>query len=316
LKYSPEKDEAIIGSKSGATLNYGPFQNVGPTVGVTFQNAEQQVLSIHYEYDKPILSVVKYERAAEISHWGANLNIEDKVMLRNDGPKLKGQFSRLEYLQGRYYKKISSQILTNFILDLPAGIYQPYYYDLIGNVSTSRFRPGRQSAPGSKRPSQPGWLELRPRYPVMGGWNYSYTLGWDAPLADSVKYEAKTGQYVLGVPFMTPIPSAAVSEAEVKIILPEGAHVESVHPPFEVDEIYDGTHVAYLDTIGRPTIVFKKNSLTDEHKGMIYVTYTVPLSTHLRKPFAVATAMIGIFALAMIARRVDARIHLEKPKVA
>jgi oligosaccharyltransferase complex subunit alpha (ribophorin I) len=95
LKYSPEKDEAIIGSKSGATLNYGPFQNVGPTVGVTFQNAEQQVLSIHYEYDKPILSVVKYERAAEISHWGANLNIEDKVMLRNDGPKYVYQLLRL-----------------------------------------------------------------------------------------------------------------------------------------------------------------------------------------------------------------------------
>jgi oligosaccharyltransferase complex subunit alpha (ribophorin I) len=87
LKYSPEKDEAITGSKSATTINYGPFQSVGPTVGVTFQNSEQQVLSIHYEYDKPVLSVVKYERAAEVSHWGANLNIEDKVMLRNDGPK-------------------------------------------------------------------------------------------------------------------------------------------------------------------------------------------------------------------------------------
>lgn len=87
MKYSPEKDAAITGSKSGATINYGPLQNVGPTAGVTFQNTEQQMLSIHYEHDKPVLSVVKYERAAEISHWGANLNIEDKVTLRNDGPK-------------------------------------------------------------------------------------------------------------------------------------------------------------------------------------------------------------------------------------
>lgn len=87
MKYSPKKDEANIGTKSGATISYGPFQSVGPSVGETFQNTEQQVLSIHYEYDKPILSVVKYQRAAEVSHWGANLNIEDKVMLRNDGPK-------------------------------------------------------------------------------------------------------------------------------------------------------------------------------------------------------------------------------------
>jgi len=314
LKYSAKKEgDAIAGSKSGATINYGPFQNVGPTVGVTFQNTEQQTLSVHYEDDKPILSVVKYERAAEVSHWGANLNIEDKVMLCNDGPKLKGQFSRLEHLQGRYLKKISSQTLTHFVLDLPSGIHQPYYYDLIGNVTTSRFRSGRPSPPGLKRRS---WLELRPRYPVMGGWNYSYTLGWDAPLADSVKYEGKTGQYVLGVPFMTPIPGAAVNEAEVKITLPEGAHIESVHPPFGVDKMYDEVHTTYLDTIGRPSIVFKKLSLTDEHTGMIYVTYTVPLSAHFRKPFVVATAMIGIFSLAMIARRVDARLHVEKTKVA
>ena len=126
-------------------------------------------------------------------------------------------------MQTRYLKKVSPQTLSSLTLDLPAGIYQPYYYDLIGNVSTSRFRPGRPSPPGSKRPGQPGWLELRPRYPIMGGWNYSYTLGWDAPLADSVKFDAGTGQYVLGVPFMTPIPGAAVNDAEVKIILPEGA---------------------------------------------------------------------------------------------
>ena len=95
MKYSPEKDEAVIGSKLGAAVNYGPFQNAGPTVGVAFQNTEQQTLSIHYEHDKPILSVVKYERAAEVSHWGANLNIEDKVMLRNDGPKYVHQLLKL-----------------------------------------------------------------------------------------------------------------------------------------------------------------------------------------------------------------------------
>ena len=87
MKFSPEKDQTVIGSKAAATINYGPFQNVGPTVGVTPQTTGQQILSIHYEYDKPVLSVVKYERAAEVSHWGANLNIEDKVMLRNDGSK-------------------------------------------------------------------------------------------------------------------------------------------------------------------------------------------------------------------------------------
>jgi len=36
--------------------------------------------------------------------------------------------------------------------------------------------------------------------------------------------------------------------------------------------MHNEVHVTYLDTIGRPTVVLKKNSLTDEHKGMVYVS--------------------------------------------
>jgi oligosaccharyltransferase complex subunit alpha (ribophorin I) len=57
----------------------------------------------------------------------------------------------------------------------------------------------------------------------MGGWNYSFTLGWDSPLADSAGYDTSTGLYVAGIPVQTVIPGAIVNEAEVKIILPEGA---------------------------------------------------------------------------------------------
>jgi hypothetical protein len=36
--------------------------------------------------------------------------------------------------------------------------------------------------------------------------------------------------------------------------------------------MHNEVHVTYLDTIGRPVVVFKKSSLTDEHNGMIYVS--------------------------------------------
>ena len=97
-----------------------------------------------------------------------------------------------------------------------------YYYDLNGNVSTSRLRKSPSVAKGSKA-SQYSVLELMPRYPVLGGWNYSCTIGFDTPLQDSVGYDAKNGVYVVGVPVMTLIPGAVVDDAEVKIILPEGA---------------------------------------------------------------------------------------------
>lgn len=66
-------------------------------------------------------------------------------------------------------------------------------------------------------------LELKPRYPLLGGWNYSFTLGWDSPLADSVSYDKKTSKYTVEVPILTSIPDAVVTDAELKIILPEGA---------------------------------------------------------------------------------------------
>jgi oligosaccharyltransferase complex subunit alpha (ribophorin I) len=57
----------------------------------------------------------------------------------------------------------------------------------------------------------------------MGGWNYTFTLGWDSPLADSASVDKATGKYIVQVPVWTPIPASVVNEAEVKIILPEGA---------------------------------------------------------------------------------------------
>ena len=104
-------------------------------------------------------------------------------------------------------------MLKQLTLHLPAGIRDAYFYDLIGNVSTSHLRAGLAESV----------LELRPRYPLLGGWNYSFTLGWDAPLADEGRYDAASGRWLVGVPIMTAIPGAVVDDAHVKIILPEGA---------------------------------------------------------------------------------------------
>jgi oligosaccharyltransferase complex subunit alpha (ribophorin I) len=57
----------------------------------------------------------------------------------------------------------------------------------------------------------------------MGGWNYSFTLGWDSPLADSASWDKQSRRYIVQVPIMTAIPGAVVDDAELKIILPEGA---------------------------------------------------------------------------------------------
>ena len=136
--------------------------------------------------------------------------------------RLKGHFSRIEYQSQRYFNRIPSHILPSLALLLPAGIQNAYYYDLIGNVSTSSLNIS-PSVPKDKQGSSFSVLDLRPRYPLLGGWNYSFTVGWDAPLQDSTSYDAKTGKFIVEVPIMTPIPGAVINEEELNIILPEGA---------------------------------------------------------------------------------------------
>ncbi|KAJ7904502.1 Ribophorin I [Mycena olivaceomarginata] len=279
-------------TKSGATVTYGPYNNVAASANEQFVSKHQQPVFVHYDYEYPVLQVPKLKRAAEISHWGANLNIQDDIHLRNAGPALKGHFSRLEHQSQTFYKRSAPHVIPGLTLHLPAGIRNTYFYDLNGNVSTSRLRTA-PSVPKEAQISQYSLLELKPRYPIMGGWNYTFTLGWDSPLADSASVDKATGKYIVQVPVWTPIPRRDVEFAT----------------PFPVVSSSLSTHTTYLDTIGRPAITLHFKNLTERHAQPIFVTYNVPLSAHLKKPIAVAVAFFSVFAFALVTRRIDLRIH-------
>lgn len=126
-------------------------------------------------------------------------------------------------------RRVAPQVITSLSYVLPPRISSPYYYDLVGNVSTSNFR-SSEPAPGQVRlPSSAAGktssLELKPRYPLMGGWNFTYTIGYDSPIEDSVRRRDVDGKrgYVLRVPFLTAIKDVASDEVELSIRLPEGA---------------------------------------------------------------------------------------------
>jgi oligosaccharyltransferase complex subunit alpha (ribophorin I) len=73
-------------TKSGATITYGPFYDIEP-VTPRFIREYQQRIEVHYGYELPVLEVITLKRAAEISHWGANLNIQNEIQLHNAGPE-------------------------------------------------------------------------------------------------------------------------------------------------------------------------------------------------------------------------------------
>lgn len=72
-------------SHIGNVITYGPFRNFAPSASDVFD--EQQTMQIHYPYEYPLVEIASYHRHAEVSHWGANLNIDDNIHLRNVGPE-------------------------------------------------------------------------------------------------------------------------------------------------------------------------------------------------------------------------------------
>lgn len=74
-------------TKSGAFLTYGPFEKTSP---ISLQGKGTNYVAqarVHFVHDMPVVSMVTLDRHVEVSHWGDNLATEDRIWLRNDGPK-------------------------------------------------------------------------------------------------------------------------------------------------------------------------------------------------------------------------------------
>ncbi len=170
---------------------------------------------MRYEFTKPIIHATSLERDIEISQWGGNLASEERYWLTNKGAHLANHFSRVIWASTQYYNPPTSA-LKMLTVPLKVGSLNPYFIDDIGNVSTSRYRTNMREA----------LLEIKPRYPVFGGWKYSFRIGWDADLKSSLRKLAKGNGHVLKVPFLEgPKMGEGVSyeKVDLSIILPEGA---------------------------------------------------------------------------------------------
>ena len=127
-------------------------------------------------------------------------------------PRLKEPFSRIQHARKRYASPLSHAI-TKLSIPLKHRARDPYYTDIIGNVSTSRFRPAKKREDAN--------LEIAPRYPVFGGWNYTFRLGWNVNLNRVERVSAS--ERVLKIPFLEGPENVQYEIVDINIILPEGS---------------------------------------------------------------------------------------------
>lgn len=199
-------DVAEFPTKQGSKLTYGPFEELPA--------GANQPVTVRFEFTKAVIHVSNLERDIEVSHWGGNIAFEERYTLTHRGANLSKLFSRVEWQKMQYMNPAHSAV-KDLTFPLPPSSADPYYYDIIGNVSTSNFRSGKKEAV----------LVTKPRYPIFGGWKYPFTIGWNA---DARHFLRRTGGegYVLNVPFLAGPRQAEGVEYEntvVRVILPEGA---------------------------------------------------------------------------------------------
>lgn len=277
-------------SQSDTTITYGLYENVKP---FTFDK-----MTIHYENNSPFLSVTKLARTIEVSHWGV-VSIEEDIDVRHTGANLKGPFSRYEYQRDMS----GASSIKSFKTVLPASASDVYYRDEIGNISTSHLRVLEDSVE----------VELRPRFPLFGGWKTHYLLGYYVP---TYEYLFNTDEnYMLTLRFIDHIfDDCVVEDATVRVILPEGCRDIEVKLPFPARRDPDELHYTYLDTMGRPVIVLQKSNLVEQHIQDFEVHYKFQKVLMLQEPLLVVVALYLLFLLVIIYVRLDFTITQDLQK--
>lgn len=270
-------------SQSDQVINYGPYENVASN--------SYSKLQVHSENNTPFLTVAQLDRTIELSHWSGVISIEEIIDVVHTGAKLKGPFSRYEF-QREPTNGISS--VKSWKTKLPATASDIYYRDEIGNISTSNLKFGTSYITA----------ELRPRFPLFGGWKTHYTLGYYIPTVEYLFNEGTS--FVLKIPFIDHIyDNQVIESATVKIILPEGAADIKLRQPYSVTRERDQVHYTYLDTIGRTVLVLKKSNLVEDHIQNFEVLYNYHKILMLQEPLLVVSALFLLCIAVIIYVRLD-----------
>ncbi|KAL4226817.1 proteasome regulatory particle base subunit [Mactra antiquata] len=277
-------------SQTENTISYGPYENKEP-----FSEAE---LRVHSENNTPFLTITSMERIIEVSHWG-NIAVEEHIEIRHSGAELKGPFSRHDYQR----QTDQGASVKSFKTMLPAAARDVYYRDEIGNISTSAMRELEDMVE----------LDLRPRFPLFGGWKTKYTIGYNVPSYQYLFYSGDN--YALKMRFVDHVfDDIVIDQMTFKIILPEGATNMDLKTPFSVEKGENGLHYTYLDTVGRPVIVAYKNNLVDQHIQDFELRYNFQKMRLLQEPLLVVGAFYLLFVLVIIYVRMDFSITKDEAK--
>lgn len=245
---------------------------------------------VHVENSMPFVTIDRLERTIMVSHWGT-ISVEEQIQMTHTGAKLKGSFSRYEFQKDG---RSGQSALKSYKTNLPASAFGVYYRDMNGNISTSNMNVLKDYVE----------LELRPRYPLFGGWKTQYTLGYYIPSFEYLFYGNDV--YTLKMRAIDHVfDDMVIKEAVVKIILPEGAFEMQLKVPYEVQRHNDTISHVYLDTFGRPTLIFSKENMVENHIEDFTLKYKFNKLMLLQESLLIIGFIFSVFVFSIICKRLD-----------
>ncbi|KAJ2614859.1 dolichyl-diphosphooligosaccharide--protein glycosyltransferase subunit 1 [Coemansia sp. RSA 1365] len=293
-------------SKNGKSVTFGPF-----TADLT-GTLEGVQANVRFRDNSEQLEALTHRREYFVSHWGNDLNVLEYYALRNRAPIIDDGFDKVKQTMSKFIKSRDNFVKT-LLLKVPADAREMYVVDEIGNVSTSAVT-GRRRIKGE---SPFKVMQLKPRYPLAGGWNYTWWHGYSVPLSSYLRIDSREGnQHLLRVPFIGALTGSASQEEEIslsaidshntainnyelRITLPEGASNVNVHLPFEVDSMRMEPLSYYFDSTGRTVVVIEqRNVAPDSNKEYVLVTYNYSALSLWKKPLVIAGVIFTLFFIA------------------
>lgn len=262
-------------------LTYGPVD--GPIAPYAVQP-----MGLLYDHNKPMTTAIKLDRSIWLP--GSDIDVlqtEEYYELTNRAAELKEGFSRVDWMKGRY------EILRNHHglsqLEFPINKKAPFdnYYitDKVGMVSTHQQKLGH--------------LLFVPRYPLMGGWKYNFTLGWSNKLENFVhKVTGQPDTFIARVPLLNSLQNIHYDKVNLNMYLPEGAEFVEFSAPLLPESVVAGAEKSYLDvSSGHVKVTASFRNLYDDFAKLdAYVVYK-----YTAKAFWSKIGKIGGFVMAGMA---------------
>ncbi|KAF7456884.1 ribophorin i protein [Cryptosporidium felis] len=270
--YKVIKEKVVVQLQVGAvierTIPQGMKRQDNKLVYTINKEEEEDRLMVHFSLNSHLVYFDSVSRIVEISHWG-NVRVKEEYSGVNMAAHNEGEFHRRELMilsgQGFARMRAPGTVLPqNTHVCLFVDHVLPYrakgleYYDQIGNISYSNaWRVGASHT----------MLQVQPRSPLMGGWQFDYTIEYNLPLETVVFYDQDLKLYMLNLT-MAPSAKGIYSEnVNTQIRFPLGSSDISIHfpengnIPLLVKDSQLGHYFGWLDIFKpRPVLIYNMTS--------------------------------------------------------